>query len=51
MDKLNKVKPNYNCWKKIEKMSKKELQSEIARLMEVLEITSRRLDALKTMPP
>lgn len=51
MDKPNKIKSNYNCWKPVEKMTKKELQSEVVRLTEILEITARRLDSFKVMPP
>ena len=32
-------------------MTKKELQSEVVRLTEILEITARRLDLFKVIPP
>jgi len=51
MDKPPKTKPDYNSWKPVEKMTKKELQSEVVRLTEILEITARRLDSFKVMPP
>jgi hypothetical protein len=51
MDKPKKTKPDYNSWKSVEKMTKKELQSEVARLTEILEITARRLDLFKVIPP